>query len=476
MSAGVSAGAGPFARPAAGVPNAWSRGSAPPSPRCAAGAGPGRLGLAALSVLFVAGCSEGTDAPLDFGRARIVSAETDNGATPMLFTRRNGDRILAWVSAEAGGSDGELHFSVTRSGRAGPDPTVSVRDPIGAIEPRGEAPPKIAEDPDGTLYAMYTVGRKVEGLRFPQSSLRLVRSDDGGQSWTPPITVNSGERFGSHNFHSLHADAGLVVASWLTIGAEGSAVAMSRSEDRGATFEPERVLPLGEACPCCRTSVAIAADRTMYLTWRKVDPGDERDLAVVRSDDLGDTWSAPVEPRDDGWVFPACPHAGPSLAVDPSGGVHVAWWTGKEGEAGVYYARSTDGGRSWMAQPMAVGPRSMPAHVQLAVDARGVFVVWDDGLGELPVVTLRRSTDGGVRFGPPQTLSAPGVAGGYPVIALSPDSVRVAWSQKSGRTFAEERANQPDHGDPEVDIPLERVGQTEILLRSAARPEAQAGR
>lgn len=428
-----------------------------------------RAAAGVLLGVLAAACGDRASEPLVFGEARVVSAETQNGATPMLFTRANGDRILAWVSAAGGGSDGEIHFAITRAGAARPDPTVSLRDPLGAIEPRGEAPPKIAEDPDGTLYAMYVVGRKVEGLRFPQSSLRLVRSADGGRSWSEPVTVNSGERFGTHNFHALHAGAGLVVASWLKIGAEGAAVAMSRSSDGGSTFEPERVLPLGEACPCCRTSVAIAADSTMYLTWRKVDPGDVRDLAVVRSDDLGETWSRPVEPRDDEWVFPACPHAGPSLAVDPSGGVHVAWWTGKEGEAGVYYARSTDGGRSWVAQPMGVGPRSIPAHVQLAVDERGVFVVWDDGLGELPAVTLRRSTDGGVSFGPPQPLSASGVAGAYPVIALTADSVRVAWSQRSERVFAEERASRPDHADPTVDVPLERVGQTEILLRSAPR-------
>lgn len=420
-------------------------------------------------LLAAAACGQDAVEPLEFGDARIVSRETENGAAPMLFARANGDRILAWVSAEGGGSDGALHVSITRAGAAAPEPAVTVRDPLGSIEPRGEAPPKIAAADDGTLFALYVVGKKVEGLRFPLSSLRLIRSSDGGQSWSEPVTVNAGERFGTHNFHALHAGAGLVIASWLKIGAEGAAVAMSRSRDRGVTFEPERILPLGEACPCCRTSVALSPDGSMYLAWRGLDDGDVRDVAVARSDDLGETWSRPVEPRDDGWVFPACPHAGPSLAVDESGVVHVAWWTGKEGEAGVYYARSSDRGQTWQALPIGVGERSMPSHVQLAVEGPDVFVAWDDGRGRLPAVSLRRSIDGGTLFGPVRVLSAPGVAAGYPVLALSADSVRVAWSQKAERAFLDERADQPDHADPNVDVPLERVGQTEIYLRGAAR-------
>ena len=73
----------------------------------------------------------------------------------------------------------------------------------------------------------------------------------------------------------------------------------------------------------------------------------------------------------------------------------MAWWTGKQGEAGVYYARSIDGARTFTAQPMATGETARPAHVELAVAGGRAYVAWDDGLGDIPRVLLRRSTDGG---------------------------------------------------------------------------------
>jgi hypothetical protein len=46
----------------------------------------------------------------------------------------------------------------------------------------------------------------------------------------------------------------------------------------------------------------------------------------------------------------------------------VAWWSGKEGAAGAFYARSGDGARTFDAPvALGVGARSRPAHVQLAL-------------------------------------------------------------------------------------------------------------
>ncbi|MEE8571814.1 MAG: hypothetical protein V3T20_00990, partial [Gemmatimonadota bacterium] len=102
---------------------------------------------------------ESPSTALEFTAPRVVSLETDNGATPMLFTTSGGDRVLAWVSAEGGGKDGRLHFSVTRAKEPKPRETVTVRDPLGPIEPHGEAPPKIAEGYEGELYVLYAVGK-----------------------------------------------------------------------------------------------------------------------------------------------------------------------------------------------------------------------------------------------------------------------------------------------------------------------------
>jgi hypothetical protein len=346
-------------------------------------------------------------------------------------------------------------------------------DPLGPIEPHGEAPPRLAADAKGDLYALYAVGKVVTGRRFPANALRLVKSADQGRTWSVPITVNapSGDLgdFGSHGFHALTvAPDGGVLATWLENQQGKSKVVFARSTDRGATFSAPHVIDQTEACPCCRTGVTATGDGKLFVSWRSVFTGDVRDVVVSRSDDAGATWNEPVRPREDGWVYPGCPHAGPAMALGTDGVVHIAWWTGKEGSAGVWYARSTDGGRHFEPTPIAVADHSRPAHVQLAVTPAGqVVLAWDDGLGTTPVVKLRRSTDGGLTWLEAQVVSDPGTASTFPVLALLGDSVAVAWSQQSTEA-AEHAAHQmPDMKDPKAQMPLPRVGQQEVLLRVA---------
>ena len=421
------------------------------------------------AVVLVACGARPEKAGLEFTPARVVSHQTENGATPMFLSTPPGTRVVAWVSASGGGSHGNLNVSVTPAGAPEPLPTATVSDPLGAIEAHGEAPPQLTADSSGAMSVLYVVGKEVPGKRFPVSAMRFIRSTDQGKTWTPPVTVNDGHEFGSHNFHALTAAAdGSLLATWLDAREGHSGVWMSRSKDAGKTWEPNRSIYAEPTCPCCRTSVAVAPDGTIYVAWRAILPGDVRDVVVTKSTDGGQTWAAPVRPRSDGWVYPGCPHAGPSLKVDAEGRVHVAWWTGKEGEAGVYYARSEDEGKTFAAQPIATGRRARPAHIQLAAAATGVlYVAWDDGLSDMPRVLLRRSPDGGASFGAEVVLSEPDVAATFPVVAVYGDSVAVAWSQTTAAEHHTQMAARVDMSDPKAVQLLPRVGQSEILIRTA---------
>jgi hypothetical protein len=427
-------------------------------------------GLIPVAAALAAACGGlGAESRPVFSPARVISQETENGATPMFLSTPDGGRVVAWVSAVGGGSDGSLHVSVTPAGATSALPTVTVRDPAGPIEAHGEAPPQLAADRDGGISVLYTVGKEVPGERFPKSALRFIRSTDEGRSWSDPRTVNDGTEFGSHNFHALTAAPdGSLLATWLDARRGKSGVWMSRSTDGGRTWEANRPIYSDPTCPCCRTSVAVAGDGSIYVAWRAILPGDVRDVVVTRSSDGGKSWAAPVRVRADDWVYPGCPHAGPSLEVDAKGAVHVAWWTGKEGEAGVYYARSTDGARTFVAQPIATGERARPAHVQLAVSGERVYLAWDDGLGAIPRVLLRRSIDEGASFGHESLLSDPEVAASFPVLAVHHDSVAVAWSQTTAAEHRARLAAMVDMKDPKAVMPLPRVGQSEILMRVGA--------
>jgi hypothetical protein len=151
-------------------------------------------------------------------------------------------------------------------------------------------------------------------------------------------------------------------------------------------------------CPCCRTSLAVGPDGAVYVGWRKHFGGDVRDVVVARLAPRAAKFDAPVRVHRDGWVFPGCPHAGPSVAVDAEGRVHVGWYTGKEGRQGLWYAVSEDGGRGFGA-PVALltGGFVPPSQVALAADGNGVLAGWDDRRAPDGKLTLARIEDGRVR-------------------------------------------------------------------------------
>lgn len=427
----------------------------------------------ALILILAIGACAGGEQAVPFTPAVVVSEATANGATPMFAVTPGGGTVLSWVAPSGDGVE-QLHVQVRHAD--GSITSSTLTDPIGSIEPHGEAPPQVVVSPTGSIHALYTVGRDV-GRRFPESALRHARSDDGGVSWSDPVSVNTGEVFGSHNFHSLLAESdGSIRAAWLSSVGGSSAVWMRASADGGITWADPVALHEAPTCPCCRTGLAVAPDGSLYASWRKILEGDIRDVTVARSDDGGITWNEPVRPREDNWVFPGCPHAGPSLKVGADGTVHISWWTGVEGEAGVWYARSSDRGLTWQSQPIAIGEQSLPAHAQVALGDGGlVLVAWDDGLGQRPVIKLRASTDGGASFGDTWRLSDPDVAATFPVLALAGDSAMVAWTQVSDSVHRAMMAERPDMSHHDARMPLPRVGQQEVMIRKAALTDLTAG-
>src|SRR5690606_7506920 len=136
-----------------------------------------------------------------------------------------------------------------------------------------------------------------------------------------------------HTFHNLLvASDGTVFVSWLDsrrdeqgteTESEGAAVETAAapatpgpdvrvavSTDGGRSFDPSTIVDM-QTCPCCRTAMAVGPDGSLYVAWRKIYPGDVRDIVVARSRDRGATWDEPVRVAADDWVFPGCPHAGP---------------------------------------------------------------------------------------------------------------------------------------------------------------------
>ena len=280
-----------------------------------------------------------------------------------------------------------------------PAPSSSSAESIGSTESRSS----------GSGSTGSTVSRSTESRSTGSGSTGSTASRSTESRSTGP---HSGQAKGGHG-GGMKEDPTL----------PGAEIRVARSTDGGKTFGPSLVVD-GGVCPCCRTSLAVGADGSLYVAWRKVFAGDVRDVVVARLAPGAAAFSAPATVHDDRWVFNACPHAGPSVAVDVRGRLHVAWYTGKDGRQGLWHAVSADGGRTFAApKPLLAGAWVPPSQVKLAADGDGVLAAWDDRRaadGALTVARLRADGPGS-----PQTV--PG--GRSPALDLRAGAGLLAWHQ-----------------------------------------------
>jgi hypothetical protein len=271
-----------------------------------------------------------------------------------------------------------------------------------------------------------------------------ARSLSWGESFDKPVPVSDKGAPGFRSFASLGvAPNGDVYAVWLDErdnskpGAETSGVYLARSTDRGATFG-RNVLVARQACPCCRPSLAFEGDGTVFVGWRRVFPGEIRDMVISASRDGGRTFAPPVRVHDDGWKLNGCPDSGPALA-ESHGALFVAWMTaGRDERPRIELARSTDG-RSF-GQPFQVSGAILdPNHPAMKVADDGT--IWLTFQGRAPSAngTWNRSQayivhiDSSGTPTPPMAVPGSAASVSYPTLGIgSGGRVFLAWTQPAG--------------------------------------------
>ncbi len=389
----------------------------------------GSLCLLGLVVAPVRAGDEAPSALVLTPPTKIVKTTT-TVSPPALRYDAAGVLHATWV--EKKGQTGEVKTAVIASGEstAGSAQSRSVGGGPEAIHQS----PGFAIGSDRALYITWSVANRAPGALFA-SDLTLTKSPDGGTTFQSPVKVNDDGLAISHTFEDvLVGRNGDLYLSWLdgrNKDRSGAGLLFACSRDGGATMDKNLVVD-GMACPCCRPMLAQAPDGSLWVAWRKTFEGNVRDIVVARSTDQGRTFSPPILVSQDGWVFDACPHRGPSIAFDGKGRLYVGWYTeGKDEQPRLFVSHSDDQGATF-SQPVVLhtAATSLPDNLHLAVQRDGLVVaVWEEATGVRKRVVMRVSTDRGETFAPMQTLTG-GSKAEHPVVALHEDGkVAIGWTE-----------------------------------------------
>jgi hypothetical protein len=303
-----------------------------------------------------------------------------------------------------------------------------------------DARPKIAVDQEGRVFVAFAI---FKDKNF-NGQVLFTRSTDGGSSFAPPVPITADRE--SQRFESIALDAdGSLFAAWLDkrnrVPAKarnesyvGAALAFAWSNDHGATVSDTRIA-LHHTCECCRLGVAFAGRGRPAVVFRNVFDGTVRDHAITTFVDPqtpGPVYRVSV----DDWKTDACPHHGPSLALASNGSYHVTWFTNGLVRKGFFYARSSDGGRTF-SDPMPLGRFGRnPSHPFVIAAGDTLWLAWKEFDGEKTTIPVMMSRDGGSTWSTPVVAAETADESDHPLLATNGTRVFLSWqTRRDGYQF-----------------------------------------
>ncbi len=377
-----------------------------------------------------------------------------------IVTHKSADGGLTWsepISSARSGIRSELTVERRPGQPVGADARVRGNIYLSFLDKPWLAIGQNPADPQkDTLYVTYVeftvVGRVVYFDELPaiavqevQSTIRMVRSEDGGQTWAAPIDVSPTVRRASgdtpqpgvgdgrivglkrvvQGASPTTAPDGTLYVTWLDSTDDKSQKGLAelyiaRSEDGGKTFTKPKVMQVvGELSFRPRNTffrywggafpkVATGPGGELYTIYAALNPSkpvDDGDIYFTRSLDRGETWSKPIVLGGD--RTPSLQFF-PAVATDPKGRVHVMWGDMRDDPTQthyhIYYTTSENRGDSWGFESKELNIRSEDARVTdsssnpnrgfpqgqflgdyfgIAATERDVYLVWaDTRLGE----------------------------------------------------------------------------------------------
>jgi len=340
-------------------------------------------------------------------------------AAPSLGIDSQGRLYATWVDTRNGNPDIYFARSVDK-GRTWRT-NVRVNDDTGGV---GQYDPTmaVASLPDGTstnpvIYVAW------EDYRNEYPTIYMAQSDDGGFTWSDDVQVSplSGA---AENPQIVVDSNGVAYCVWCheyirdpSIGMvipnpedqdeidppdgggdptepeNGHDIYFARSGDMGTTWSDPVIINDGVSGSAETPDIAVGSDNTLYVVWHDSRAGNP-DIYIAQSSDGGQTWGANLQINDNTTMTNQLI---PSITVDISGTLHVAWEDYRNNNADIYASASIDGGRSWSSNVKLNDDTegAIQGYPILIAVRNTIYAAWKDTRSGLPDIYFSKSSDDG---------------------------------------------------------------------------------
>lgn len=397
----------------------------------------------------------------DYAQARYWTHTFSSGGHSIAL--RGNTVVAVWYDVRRGNSD--IYFAKSTDGGRTFGPNKRVNDDRTS---EVQYKPSIGVDESGTIYVAWRDGRKGNADIF------FARSTDGGKTFSKNVQLNDDRGAAYQGNPTMGVNAhGVVAVAWSDARNEKDDIYITVSRDQGRTFSKNRRVNDDPDAPAhSHPAVAVDQSGTVFAAWEDFRRGNS-DIYIARSDDGGKTFGPNRRVNDDEGE---APQISPSLVTGPAGEVYVAWGdfrnspvtlgpphsaTGEEqrwdesrsGNADIYFARSSDGGKTFSANIRLNDDTGTAAQAfpSLSVSSGGVVAAaWEDFRNGNSDIYLTKSADGGGSFTPNLRVNDDtGRADQtHPSLVLDSNaSAFLIWTDARNNRFSSRGPSDDDEGD-----------------------------
>jgi hypothetical protein len=300
--------------------------------------------------------------------------DTLPGSCPNLTKDNKGGVVLSWVRSL---NDSSFVFCYARSEDGGKTFSAPVTVPASTtVKPHSENLPKVVFKPSGEIIALWGAASRSQKNKYA-GSVYYAQSFDEGRTWSaarPLVTDTAG--CDQRYFDVALLPSGEVAIVWLDNrkDTEHEGSSLYFAATSGREGFAGERRVAQQCCQCCRTDLFVDRTGGIHVLYRGILKDSIRDMVHTVSADGGRSFTVPRQISPDNWVIQGCPHTGPAMTENAQG-LHFAWYTGGQ-KKGSFYTSSANNGKSFAPSDSV---SYLGKHPQLATLSDGeLVIVWDE--------------------------------------------------------------------------------------------------